>query len=315
MSRTPWAAAVLTRAGASGFVSFPAHIAQDNSPIDKVRGKVEKFAEHYKQPRLFFDSQTKTEKAHIVGGFRFELSKMTLPAIRKRMVASLRNVSDELAQAVAHGLGIELPDAVPRATKRTFPSEVKVSPALSLRALPGDRGIATRRVAIVIAEGISGRSITTLIRELSKAGAVPQVRGVVSRCVLKFSAAGVCRSSHGIRSLYYGLSGARPGTEFTGAASPRFGWCHPCGTPPPPQQRAMQCERWLDGYRGRRLRRSTLTSRVVAVSRSRGRLRHRRVRDRVPAAVAEPRAAALTPFGQRDQAMHGVLDQLGQMLA
>ncbi|HZK80475.1 MAG TPA: catalase, partial [Humisphaera sp.] len=166
------------QAGVSGFVSFPPAIAEGNSPIDKVRGKPEKFAEHYNQPRLFFDSQTPAEKAHIIGGFRFELSKVTVPAIRKRMVASLRNVSDELAQAVAHGLGIELPDAMPRAIKRIPAAEVKLSPALSLMALPGDRGIATRKVAIVIAEGISGGSITTLLGELAKAGAVPRLLGL-----------------------------------------------------------------------------------------------------------------------------------------
>jgi len=47
-----------------------------------------------------------------------------------------------------------------------------------LMALPGDRGIATRKVAIVIAEGISGGSITTLLGELAKAGAVPRLLGL-----------------------------------------------------------------------------------------------------------------------------------------
>ena len=165
------------QAGVNGFVSFPSAIAEDNTPIDKVRGKPEKFAEHYNQPRLFFESQTEVEKSHIAGGFRFELSKVTVPAIRKRMVASLRNVSDELAQAVAHGLGIELPEAMPRAIERTPAAEVRLSPALSLMALPGDGGITTRKVAIVIADGLVGESITSLIGELTRAGAVPSLLG------------------------------------------------------------------------------------------------------------------------------------------
>ncbi len=80
------------QAGAAGFVSFSKAIEPDNAPIDKVRGKPEKFAEHYSQATLFFASQTPQEQAHIIGGFRFELSKVTVPAIRERVVSSLRNV-------------------------------------------------------------------------------------------------------------------------------------------------------------------------------------------------------------------------------
>ena len=163
------------QAGKNGFVSFPPAIATNNTPVDKVRGKPERFAEHYSQAQLFFESQTPTEKAHIVGGFRFELSKVTVPAIRKRMVSSLRNVSDELAQAVADGLGIELPDAMPRALDQVPKAEVKSSAALSLLALPGKGGIETRKIAILIADGIESDSITTLLGELSEAGATPRL--------------------------------------------------------------------------------------------------------------------------------------------
>src|SRR5512133_2990557 len=101
------------QAGAAGFVSFP-------QPVegDKLRGKPEKFADHYTQARLFYDSQTEVEKAHIAGGFRFELSKVSVPAIRERMVASLVNVSADLAAAVAAGLGMAVPKALPSAMGR-----------------------------------------------------------------------------------------------------------------------------------------------------------------------------------------------------
>ncbi|MEO7774915.1 MAG: catalase, partial [Steroidobacteraceae bacterium] len=84
------------QAGAAGFVSFPQPINED-----KVRGKPEKFADHYTQATLFWESQTDWEKAHIVGGFRFELSKVTVPAIRVRMLSSLANVAQELVSKVA----------------------------------------------------------------------------------------------------------------------------------------------------------------------------------------------------------------------
>jgi catalase len=165
------------QAGASGFMSFPKAIEMNNDPVDKVRGKPERFAEHYAQATLFFDSQTEVEKAHIVGGFRFELSKVTVPAIRERMVSSLRNVSEDLAGQVAKGLGLKLPKAMPRAIKSPPAAEVRTSPALSLTALPGNGGIATRKVAVLVADGIEGESIESLIEALTAAGAVVRLLG------------------------------------------------------------------------------------------------------------------------------------------
>ena len=94
--------------GTRGFTSFPEPIA-----ADKVRGKPEKFGDHYSQATLFWNSQTPYEKAHIIRAFRFELTKVQVPAIRERTVSMLRNVSDELAKPVADALGLEAaaPDA------------------------------------------------------------------------------------------------------------------------------------------------------------------------------------------------------------
>jgi len=161
------------QAGAfKGFVSFPQPINED-----KVRGKPEKFADHYTQATLFYESQTPVEQAHIVAAFRFELSKVTVPAIRQRMVASLLNVSVELATRVAEGLGLELPEPMPMALQQPVKPEVKLSPALSLKALPGDGGIRTRKVAILIADGVEGESIAALQTALLDAGAVARLIG------------------------------------------------------------------------------------------------------------------------------------------
>ena len=165
------------QAGAAGFVSFPKAIEADNAPIDKVRGRPERFAEHYSQAALFFESQTPQEQAHIIGGFRFELSKVTVPAIRERMVASLRNVSQALALSVAEGSGIDLPEPMPRAIKRTPKPEVTISKALSLLALPGDGGVASRKIAMLIANGVEGESITAVMNALDEAGAVVRLLG------------------------------------------------------------------------------------------------------------------------------------------
>jgi catalase len=165
------------QAGAAGFSSFPKAIEPNNSPVDKVRGKPGKFAEHYAQAKLFYESQTEVEKAHIKGAFRFELSKLTVPAIRVRMISSLLNVSKELATGLANDLGIELPEPMPRALKTAPKAEITASPALSLKALPGDGGVATRRIAILLADGIESEPITDLIEALTGAGAVTRLLG------------------------------------------------------------------------------------------------------------------------------------------
>jgi catalase len=165
------------QAGAAGFVSFAKAIERDNQPVDKVRGRPERFAEHYSQAALFFESQSPQEQAHIIGGFRFELSKVTVPAIRERMVSSLLNVSDALASAVAEGLGIALPEPMPRAIKRVPKPEVTRSKALSLLALPGDGAIATRRIALLIANGVESESISRVLDALEEAGAVARLLG------------------------------------------------------------------------------------------------------------------------------------------
>ncbi len=155
------------QAGTSGFVSFPEAIADD-----KVRGKPEKFAEHYAQAALFYDSQTTIEKAHIAAAFRFELSKVGVPAIRKRMLSSLVNVSLELAAEVAAGLGMDVPDAMPKAIANPETPEVTVSPALSLMALPGECGIRSRQIAVLVSDGVHYASLLALHSALVDAGAV-----------------------------------------------------------------------------------------------------------------------------------------------
>ncbi len=160
------------QAGMDGFVSFPEPVTSD-----ELRGHPEKFAEHYNQATLFYDSQTAWERKHIIDAFAFELSKVTVPQIRERMVASLRNVSDELAQGVADEIGMPLPDPLPRATKNPPKSEVQVSPSLSLTARPGDGGVATRKVAILAAEGVDGKALSAVADALMQAGAVVRLVG------------------------------------------------------------------------------------------------------------------------------------------
>ena len=159
------------QAGAAGFQSYRGPV--DAEP-DKVRGKGEKFAEHYAQATLFWNSQSQTEKNHIVAAFRFELSRVQTPAIRQRMVSGLMNVASELAELVAQGLGLaEMPQPTPKVLNKAVKPEVAKSQALSLLARPGDGSIATRRIAILVAQG-SSADVVPVAQALEGAGAVPR---------------------------------------------------------------------------------------------------------------------------------------------
>jgi catalase len=160
------------QAGMAGFSSFREPVVED-----KVRGNPLKFAEHYAQATLFWNSQTPVEKAHILRGFRFELSKVQTVAVRERVVAMLANVDTGLAETLARDLGMSLPKPLPRALKRPPEPEVTESPALSLFALPGDGSIQTRRIAILVADGVDGEAAQTLHAGLTERGAVPRYVG------------------------------------------------------------------------------------------------------------------------------------------
>ncbi len=160
------------QAGTAGFVSFA-----EPTAGDEVRAKPEKFAEHFAQATLFYESQTEAEQRHIAEAFRFELSKVTVPAVRERVVSMLRNASETLAKQVAKGLGMRLPARMPRAFKGKVQAEVVNSPALSLLARPGERGVRTRRIAILVADGSRQGDITALAGALAAQGAMVRLVG------------------------------------------------------------------------------------------------------------------------------------------
>jgi catalase len=167
------------QAGKMGFVSFPEPVLED-----KVRGKPERFADHYSQATLFWNSQTPTEQNHIAAAFRFELTKVQTQAVRERVVSVLANVDATLAEKVASGLGIPVPPAQERALKEPVKSEVDMSPALSLMARPGEPTARGRRVALIVADGVDSASLRAAHAALAKAEAAPRFVGLRLGAVL-----------------------------------------------------------------------------------------------------------------------------------
>ncbi len=156
------------QAGMTGFRSFPEHLTED-----KVRGNPVLFADHYSQARLFWQSQSAAEQAHITAAFRFELSRLQIVGIRQRVLALLANIDSVLAENVAQGLGLELPPPLPLAS--TLPMhKYAPSPALSLLSYPGQTGIKTRQVAILLAQGADTVTARSIYTALLNKGAVPR---------------------------------------------------------------------------------------------------------------------------------------------
>ena len=163
------------QAGTAGFVSFPEPM---RAEAHKVRGKAEKFADHYTQATLFWNSQTSVEKTHIINAFRFELSRVQVAPIRERMVAGLMNVAPELGEAVATGLGMKrMPEPLPKVMPIDITPEVTASEPLSLFARSGDGGVQGRRVALMVADEVDGDDLRGLATELLAAGVVPRFVG------------------------------------------------------------------------------------------------------------------------------------------
>lgn len=148
-----------------GFVTVGAETGADESG-DKLRVRAESFADHYSQARLFYQSQTENEQAHIASSFVFELSKVgQLEAVPPRMVANLRNVDEDLAKRVADGLGIDLP---PKAKAAKEPVDMAASDALSIQKnmKPILEG---RTVGILIADGSDASELASLVSAITKA--------------------------------------------------------------------------------------------------------------------------------------------------
>ena len=163
---------------ARGFTTYPSQLAGE-----KRRLRPESFADHYSQARQFYISQTEAERRHIANAFVFELSKCDEVAIRTRMVAGLRNVHEELAQAVADGLGLsELPEAASAAREPV--TDLPPSAALSILA-NGPDSFAGRKLGVLLTDGADSALLTELRDAAHKLGVTvelvaPTVGGVTT---------------------------------------------------------------------------------------------------------------------------------------
>ncbi|ROH99748.1 catalase [Chryseobacterium daecheongense] len=163
---------------------FASH--QEKVSGSKVRERSKSFVDHYSQAKLFYNSQSTPEKMHLQNALIFELSKVTIPEIRERMVGQLAFIDMFLAWRVAEKLGLEVkkldwPNQSLPADSNIIELQseerephTKISEALSMQNTVKDT-IKSRKIGFIMGNGADAEAITTLKNKLEEAGAVVEI--------------------------------------------------------------------------------------------------------------------------------------------
>jgi catalase len=139
----------------------------------KIRKRAKSFEDHYSQARMFWKSMSAVEAKHIVAAYAFELGKVEVPEIRARVVDQLNLVDHDLASQVAGKLGL------PEPAEESVDDKMAVSPALSQLNTATDT-IATRKIAVLAANGVDVKGVEKLKRALDQRGAIVEVLAPVA---------------------------------------------------------------------------------------------------------------------------------------
>ncbi len=155
----------------------------------KVRERSPSFSDHFSQATQFWNSMSDWEKDHIAAGFAFELNQVVDEGVRARtMNEILVNIHKDLARMVSDATGIAVaPAGTPQAPTPSAPTPSGPlrrdaaslsSPALSMDKPPPT--IKGRKVAVLVADGVSGSEVQAILAALAKAELVPETIGPVA---------------------------------------------------------------------------------------------------------------------------------------
>lgn len=163
---------------------FASH--QERVEGNKIRGRSKSFLDHYSQPRLFFQSQSKPEQQHIINAFTFELGKVKREEIRQRTLGLLNQIDKNLASEVAKGLALDVPTALPENHQhgadanpedyKTVTKKLSIdkAPSLSMAEKLSDH-IKARRIAIFAEPGVNEGDVKNMKSALENEGAMVKV--------------------------------------------------------------------------------------------------------------------------------------------
>ena len=150
----------------------------------KIRNRSKSFFDHFSQATLFYNSQSDIEKAHLVKALQFELGKVERVDIQKRMLGILTLVDMTLAEKVAKGIGLTVPEKPNYPINHSFPADAVIedyqpvfveqtlakSEALSMANTNKD-SIKSRKIAALVADGVNGDSVKQMKTALEFEGA------------------------------------------------------------------------------------------------------------------------------------------------
>lgn len=165
-----------------GFTSF-----EERIDANKIRRRSKSFLDHFSQPALFYNNMTDHEKRHVQNAFSFELGKVKLVPIRQRMVNMLLEIDEDLAHRVADHLGLT-PVRLPQPITGNIPADgnlddhhsfkaelpISEAPSVSMaNKLPTN--IKARRIAFLVADGVSDEAFTEAKKELCERDAMVHI--------------------------------------------------------------------------------------------------------------------------------------------
>jgi catalase len=138
----------------------------------KQRLRGTKFSEHFNQATLFVNSLARHERMHLANAIAFELSHCDDPVVYNTYTKLLNNINFSLAKDVATVVGGIISDA-PAKDYHT-----KVSPTLSQTHFqPKKPTIASRRIAILVADGFNIAEVEAVRTALASAKATTFIVG------------------------------------------------------------------------------------------------------------------------------------------
>ncbi|SIS59127.1 catalase [Chryseobacterium gambrini] len=163
---------------------FTSH--QERVSGTKIRARSESFVDHYSQAKLFYNSQSDYEKTHLQNALIFELSKVTIPEIRERVVGQLNFIDKSLAQNVASKVGVEVKEL--EFPNQSLPADsnpadlqseereahTRASEALSM-ANTVKNTIQGRKIGFIVASGAGFGIINDLKNKLEDQNAVVEI--------------------------------------------------------------------------------------------------------------------------------------------
>ena len=173
----------LAKMAEGGFTSY-----EERIDARKIRTRSESFNDHFSQPALFYRSLSKWEQQHVADAYTFELGKCMLQPIQERMLWVIAQIDEVLAQKVAMGLGLEVPKSIEQPINQAIGADADVekhqppqkknyldaSPSLSQANTKFD-SIATRKVAVLVADGFSMENFKKMSDALTMEGAMVKI--------------------------------------------------------------------------------------------------------------------------------------------